>query len=306
MATPADNLVELPGKSSAPDTDAISDEQFIRELKQLKALRSFLIEQAVLIKPSESGVISFGALNLLRYDRNGRSPTALEWSALENFTQELFRHLTDPLRRRFLYEQIPWWMTQLSVILGIVAILSLLSATIIWGFGSYARILPLYIVWIASLGAIGSIAFVGMNALSVQDDATFDLTNTKLLVLRIALGGLFGVVLTLPFGFHSFIEFLYSLMNGGVAIASSPSDVSSSSSLPVGSVMLLLPFILGFSTSLVIMILNQFVSAIQSFFGKNGPSPPAPSATTGSLLIQNAARSDTSEQAVGNLSIRTT
>jgi hypothetical protein len=271
MSKPGDNLVELPGRltsATSQDPDTICDEQFIRELKQLKALRSFLIEQAVLLRPTESGVISFGALNSLRYDRNGRRPDPEEWARLEDLTQELFRHLTDPLRRRFLYEQIPWWMTQLAIILGVVAIVSLSIATLIWGV-AFARIIPLYIIWIASLGAIGSIAFVGMNALSVQDDATFDLTNTKLLVLRIALGALFAVVITLPFGFHSFIQFIDSLLNGG-------DKDSSSSSLPTDSVMLLLPFVLGFSTSLVIMILNRFVGAIQSFFGKENASPPGP------------------------------
>jgi hypothetical protein len=41
------------------------------------------------------------------------------------------------------------------------------------------------------------------------------------------------------------------------------------------AIMLLLPFILGFSTTLVIMILNRFVEAVQSFFGKSGGSPAA-------------------------------
>ncbi len=34
--------------------------------------------------------------------------------------------------------------------------------------------------------------------------------------------------------------------------------------------LLLLPFVLGFSTSLVIMILNRLVGAVQAFFGKSG------------------------------------
>jgi hypothetical protein len=54
------------------------------------------------------------------------------------------------------------------------------------------------------MGAIGSVAFIGMNALSVQQDVTFDLNNDRLMVLRIVLGALFGIVLTLPFGFTQF------------------------------------------------------------------------------------------------------
>jgi Sec-independent protein secretion pathway component TatC len=118
-------------------------------------------------------------------------------------------------------------------------------------------------MWLASLGAVGSIAFIGMNALAVQDDATFDLTNHRLIVLRIALGALFGVVLTLPFGFKDFLDFVVGLR--------SPVDaakIPNGSGVATQSVLLLLPFILGFSTPLVIMILNQFVEAVQSFFGK--------------------------------------
>ena len=35
--------------------------------------------------------------------------------------------------------------------------------------------LPFYLVWLMSLGASGSIAFIGMNALSVQQDVTLTL-----------------------------------------------------------------------------------------------------------------------------------
>ena len=74
--------------------------------------------------------------------------------------------------------------------------------------------LPLYMIWLAALGAIGSISFIGMNALAVQTDVTFDLTNTKLIVMQIVLGALFEIVLTLPFGFGSFMDFLFDLQHG--------------------------------------------------------------------------------------------
>jgi hypothetical protein len=258
-----DNILPLAQKDlpdqAELDSREISDADFMADLQKLRYLRSFLIEQAVQLKPSESAGLSFGTLNLLRFSGGGRSPTRKEWEALETLTQDLFRHLSDPLRRRFLYSRLPWWVPQLVVTLGIVAILSLVGCTLAWGIGGYNRILPLYVLWLASLGAIGSISFIGMNALSVQDDATFDLSSTKLLVLRISLGALFGVVLTLPFGFYSFINFIKLLVNGGEV---------STQGLTAQSILLLLPFILGFSTSLVIMILNQFVDAIQSFFGR--------------------------------------
>jgi hypothetical protein len=267
----------------APTPDDISDEQFMNDLGRIKQLRSFLIEQAVQLQPTEAASISFGKLNLLRFNVDGRCPNEEEWDSLERLTQALFSHLNDALRRRFLYSRTPAWFTPLVLCLGVVAITSLVICTFIWG-RDYSIIIPFFIAWVGSLGAIGAVAFIGMNALSVQDDATFDFSNNRLLVLRIVLGGLFGIVLTLPFGFESFIQFIKSLVHGEGA---APGGIG------LQSTMLLLPFVLGFSTSLVIMILNQFVEAIQSFFGKKAsqlaaaspvvPVPvPAPKAVTGS------------------------
>jgi hypothetical protein len=243
----------------------ISDPEFISRLDQLLALRSFLTRQAIPL----TGIASMSHLNLLRVaKRGGRFPTAQEWQLLEQNTDALFGLLSEPLRRKFLSSQIPIWVTQTAMVLGGVAILAFFSGIILPGrLGMPELLLLHFLVWVGALGAIGSIAFIGMNALAVQDDATFDLTNEKLIVLRVALGALFGVVLTLPFGYEYFQKFL-------LGIGGEISPMTEDAEIIKRAVMLLLPFILGFSTTLVIMILNRFVEAVQSFFGK-GPSAPA-------------------------------
>jgi hypothetical protein len=251
----------------------IDDSQFMADLQKLKDLRSFLIEQAVQLKPVESGKISFGDLNLLRLRAGGRSPSREEWESLETLTQELFSHLSEPLRRRFLSSRLPWWVPGLAVGLGLMAIFSLVTCSLFAG-DLYQRSIPWYVLWLASLGALGSTSFIGMNALSVQDDATFDLTNTRLLALRISLGSLFGLVLALPFGFSSFVEFVALLLTGGHSPPTG--EQSGGVSLAQQSALLLLPFVLGFSTSLVIMIMNRFVDAVETLFGKR-PPPAGPS-----------------------------
>lgn len=264
----------------------IGDKQFMNDLGKLKDLRSFLIEQAVQLKPSEASTLSFGKLNLLTWRDGGRHPTQEEWTALETLTQELFRHLSDPLRRRFLYSRLPWWVAYLVGGLGCVAFVSLISCMFLWGNASYPTISTVYIIWLASLGAIGSISFIGMNALSVQDDATFDLSSAKLLILRISLGAMFGVLLTLPFGLGSFTAFLESLLGGTVSVVANTTN-RPPPKLTLDSLILLLPFVLGFSTSLVIMILNQCVDALQTLFGKKplSASPPPPSPPNSSAAI---------------------
>jgi hypothetical protein len=256
------NIVELGISNAAPDKNAflINDPQFMDDLEQLKLLRSFLIQQAVPLKRGENA-LSFGKLNRLRrvWTTGGRSPTLEEWEELEKNTQELYSHLNESLRRRFLYGQIPAWVSQTAAALGVVSLLTMFGAFSFMPNINY--VLPCYMLWLAALGAVGSIAFIGMNALAVQDDATFDLTNRRLIVLRIALGALFGVVLTLPFGFQDFIIFVGGLRSGGAGL---------SPGVATQSVLLLLPFILGFSTPLVIMVLNQFVEAVQSFRQEDG------------------------------------
>ena len=111
---------------------------------------------------------------------------------------------------------------------------------------------------------MGSLAFIGMNALSVQRDISFDLTNMRLNYLRIILGALFGLVLTLPFGYTGFLEFCNDIAVGSTQVTKPE--------ITIAALILLLPFILGFSTSLVILILNRFVDSVQSFFGASPPS----------------------------------
>lgn len=269
-AAAAPGAAPEPTAADADERCYISDPQFLDNLEQLKVLRAFLIQQAVPVTPEGSAFLSFGTLNLLKGGwgmtkggtwglTKGRAPTLEEWTALERHTQGLYGLLNESLRRRFLYGQIPTWVAYTAGLLGAVSLVSMFGA---FAYSSPQIFLVWYMVWLAALGSLGSIAFIGMNALAVQDDATFDLTNNKLILLRICLGALFGVVLTLPFGFGSFVQFVTNLRNGGAEL---------STEVTIQSALLLMPFILGFSTPLVIMILNQFVQAVQSFFGKTSP-----------------------------------
>jgi NO-binding membrane sensor protein with MHYT domain len=120
------------------------------------------------------------------------------------------------LRRRFVLGAVPGFLAWLPMGLTLFAMTSLILAIAAYGSdllhtGSVGlNVLPFYLGWLMSLGAIGAIAFIGMNALSIQEDITFDLTNRRLIILRIALGALFGLVITLPFGFNQFVFFFVS------------------------------------------------------------------------------------------------
>ena len=236
----------------------------MKDLTRLKQLRSFLVQEAAI-----KHAVEFRELNGLKYDQHGRAPTADEWAKVEFLTQVLFAELTEPLRRKFTLGETPGWIATLPIFLGMAALFALAFAVGVWGSPAvHAWALPCYLTWLIALGAVGAIAFIGMNALSVQQDVTFDLTNDKLIKLRMVLGALFGVVLTVPFGYYDFLQFVQNIAEGTNRV-----DAPGGAGSMKRAMLLLLPFVLGFSTSLVIMILNRLVDGIQAFFGRP-TSPP--------------------------------
>src|SRR5208337_4226228 len=245
-------VISLAGTADASTKTAISDYQFIRDLKQLKELRSFLIREAVTI--SDPTALSFGRLNLLQFHADGEAPTLEEWSDLELHTRTLFGLLTEPLRRKFILGEIPAWLGALAVVLAFISLLTLIVAErVAVGSTTYEAMgkgtLPFYLIWIMSLGALGSVAFIGMNALALQHDLTFDPASPRLMTLRIVLGAVFGLVLTLPFGFPVFEQFLAVLCGWGEDVKNG--RLGNPTGFTTQALLLLLPFILGFSTSLV-------------------------------------------------------
>jgi hypothetical protein len=232
------------------------------QFETLTSLKTLLLTQGVRILEEDAPLLSFGRLNHLRRDEKGRLPTIDEWEQLDKHSQRLFGYLDAELRKRFELSQTANLIAGLSALFIVVALLSLVGA-IFAVERNVVLLLGCYCFWTACLGANGAIAFLSMNALSIQTDVTFDLTNNSLLAVRIALGALLGVVLSIPFGFYGFITFCESIARG--IAAPSAANFGLGGALP-----LLLPFILGFSTSLVILVLNRFVESITVFFGGRG------------------------------------
>jgi hypothetical protein len=247
-------------------------------------LRNFLYQEAVPLDPAGAAALEMGNLSALYLHPQGRNPTVQEWNQVEKQTQTIFLSLSPPLRRKFLMGGTPWVVAWLPVYFLGLAGFSLFFAVITiqqqdWPF---FWMLLSYLIWLATLGSVGALAFIGMNALSIQDDITFDLTNTRLMLLRVALGALFAVVLTLPFGYAEFLTFCARIAQPFQQLIAKPgSEPTDASVLTREAVFLLLPFVLGFSTSVVILILNQIIEAAQVFFGRrlNSPAVPRPRAT---------------------------
>jgi hypothetical protein len=306
--------IKMPEENDQSSTRIwIADRRFMHELGRLKALRNFVIQEGIALNSDKSDVLAFGNLNMLEQVPGwlpsfirGRAATRSEWDQLERQTEVIYRLMDENQRRKFNLGIVPWWIAWTPAIGAILAANLLVLAIVAVGLSIQlpdnhpmrtsiaATALLCYSVWLMVLGAVGSTAFIGMNVLSVQEDVTFDLTNRRLMVMRIVLGALFALILTLPFGFPGFVEFCKEIAKIGAAGAIDTGGKPDPSVLSQQAVLLLLPFILGFSTSLVIMILNQFIEGVQAFFGRKSsdrkpsaaaeavglPPPPSPAAST--------------------------
>ena len=184
---------------------------------------------------------------------------------VEERTQALYNLLDFPQRRLFFLRKSEFIIAWLPALLVFFSAILLIGAFV---SDDAAGAIIIYVFWLLFMGALGSVAFVAMNALSVQKDITFDLNNRNLVLLRVSLGAVFGLVLALPFGFETFIAFSKDVRATALG---TPPQLENADTFK-RAVLLLLPFVLGFSTSLVLSFLNKIIEAVDVLLGKR-PNP---------------------------------
>ncbi|QHO77835.1 hypothetical protein ACH79_39770 [Bradyrhizobium sp. CCBAU 051011] len=252
--------IQRPSETLVNGNYVINDRKFNQLQSTLTDLCHFMQREGVSIPPEKAHLLVVGKIGRLRKPRfwsreTGRVPTEAEWGALETRLQELHSLLGEPCRRGFYISQSKRLLIWMPLVIMVGAVASLFATSFIderWH-------LYCYIAWLMALGALGSIAYISMNALSLQKDITFDIGNKRLLVIRILLGAMFGLILALPFGFGNFESFIRTLRNN------TPSDAATDAKT---AATLLMPFVFGFSTTLVLTIINRLVDAIGVIFGK--------------------------------------
>jgi hypothetical protein len=222
--------------------------------------------------PSEN--ISLGKINIIRQARTWRvylrrstcrSPSLDEWVEIESQIITLTRHLSAEQLKKVQIKHISERLLQWAAVYFLVSsIVTLVAAVLLLniegqnGTIGHMAALACFIFWLATTGALGSTAFIYVNALSIEVDQTVDITSKTLVIMRLILGALFAVILALPFGYHSFQNFANCLFGNDTCM-----EVKD-------SVFLLLPFILGFSTPLALQILGRFIISARIFFGLPG------------------------------------
>jgi hypothetical protein len=244
----------------------INDEEFGQQLLQLRRTRRFLIGEGVTPPATNTAngesPFSFGRLNLISYRPRSfgrrRPPTLADWQLLEEKQDGLQRLFTTETQHRFRILATQQLITLTPVFLLMFAFCALGLAAFPPDFGDASSTAALcflsYLAWTSCLGGLGAIGFLAVNSLAIQDDATFDISNPSLVAMRIVLGALFGCIVSLPFCFPYFKDFTTWVRTGG--------DLDSARGL-----LLLVPFLLGFSTTLVMAVLNRMIAGIETMFG---------------------------------------
>ena len=262
-------------------TGAIANERFIRQLDELRTLKQFLFEEKVQFKEEDLESINFAELNNLSYSSRGRVPSIDEWRKLDEKLAKLTSYLGDDLRKKIRIRELGMFFSILPIIFLSITVVSIIlyNNLIILHSGSSAN----HIVWLIimstytiSQGGLGACAFLGtsvitktsiLNQISPQANPTtqenstprenVDLTDYNFLIIRVILGTSFAVILGLPYstiGLNIFSDLYWQ----GNPVTTETVILS------------LIPFLAGFSTNLVLVILGKFVLAIEAVFGSSG------------------------------------
>jgi len=236
----------------------IADDQFSKQLTRLRHTKDFLLEQgvprAIDDKGGSNSPFSLGRLNLIRYDPQGKPASLDDWELLEEKQDGLQHYFNAELQRRFRLQSTQRFIIRLSFCLLVLFWFSLYFANFPFITGHNWLFIS-YLIGTCCLGGLGSMGSLAVNSLAIQQDATFDISVRSLVVMRTVLGALLGCVLSLPLCPGCYDIFT----NLPLQVTRDPS--------PHHAYYLLAPFVLGFSTTLVMTVLNRAIKGIETIFG---------------------------------------
>ena len=259
----------------------ISDRLFIQQLDYTRSLVTFLIRRQALPGKPPDILANLAALGSLRYSSAGRAASEEEWQKLYAVSHELASQLPLDIATAFSIWRLRTFFGIFPLIFLMMGIISL-EATYLKGYaveGSgwfYFIGLAAVLSWTCALGGLGTSAFFGTSLLAQLASATAndqaklrEITDYNYLQTRLMIGILFAFVLGLPFGHLSLYAASESLYN----------DVTWNGELVTTIMHILAPFLLGFSTALVLAILERLIEGIKTTLGVGQPIQQHPSAS---------------------------
>jgi hypothetical protein len=283
------------GRITRSDADPLSDisvcnREFISQIRHLRMLKRFMLEEKMSFSETDIETMNLGHLNNLRYRVHGRLVTMDEWAALDKLSSAITSHLdTLDLKRKIRIRELGLFFGKLPLIFLCLAVIST-GVYLIFPPSVY-KIDLIAIVYSLAQGGLGACAFLGTSVVrkSAEDidriqnapeqgsknneisQQLADITDRNFLKIRIILGMLFGFLLGLPLAHAA----LHTIWTSVTFFQNSPDQHTV---MPVGTVipvglsaegiaLMVMPFLIGFSTNLVLVLFSRFISIIQTLFG---------------------------------------
>lgn len=231
----------------------INDLRFYFRAKRLVRMRDFLLQEGIKIDPA----LRIDDLSRLSYRPFGDPVSDQQWHRSEDLLSLLSSLLPPGSRSRFRATDALYDIIVLGVVGVIMLVMSLYRAAWVWYRSSdftpdqtFNNNFFYYTVWVVVLGFLGSLSFIIINALLVTNDAKFDISNRKFVYMRLLLGVILSSVIAFPFTWYPYRDFVDYL-------GMTEPDANLNFTDDLGNIMrIMLPFILGFSTTFGISILT--------------------------------------------------
>jgi hypothetical protein len=228
----------------------------------------------ILLNPPDATILAnLAALGSMRYSRAGRAASEEEWRKLYAISPGLASALPLEIATAFSIWRLRTFFGLFPLIFLIMGIAAL-EATYLQGYAAtssgwyYFIGLAAVLSWTCALGGLGTSAFFGTSLLAQLASATGndqaklkEITDYTYLQTRLMIGILFAFVLGLPFGHLSLDTASGSLFK----------DVAWNAELFTTMLHILAPFLLGFSTALVLAILERLIEGIKTTLGVGQP-----------------------------------
>lgn len=275
------NVAQFDGERSSSATPAealgarrIADKLFVDQLNYVRDVIDFLIRRQVDLSKQSEDLNALAALGTVRYSRRGQPANQQDWKNLYQLSHSFISQLTDDRATSFAVWQTRGFYGLLPFAFFVGALIALAltfftpriinpAAPDIRGLESVGRFVSI-LLWTCSLGGLGVSAFFGTSLLTqlASENGTNAakwkerITDKNYLRTRLTLGILFAFVIGLPFGFSS-------LWAASETLWQPPASDKMLNLL----LQILAPFLFGFSTTLVLAVLERVIEGIRTTLG---------------------------------------